>query len=47
MKMSDIYNELDSNRRQHYSAVLRHLLDEFNLGARGDRGAHRREVRMR
>ncbi|MBL8971266.1 MAG: NUDIX domain-containing protein [Myxococcales bacterium] len=35
MKMSDIYNELDSNRRQHYSAVLRHLLDEFNLGRGG------------
>ncbi|MBK7829409.1 NUDIX hydrolase [Nannocystis sp.] len=31
MKMSEIYNELDSNRRQHYSAVLRHLLGEFNL----------------
>ncbi len=31
MKMSEIYNELDSNRRQHYSAVLRHLLAEFNL----------------
>jgi 8-oxo-dGTP diphosphatase len=31
MKMSEIYNELDSNRRQHYSAVLRQLLAEFNL----------------
>lgn len=33
-KMSEIYNELDSNKRQHYSAVLRHLLTEFSL----DRG---------
>ena len=33
--MSEIYNELDSNRRQHYSAVLRHLLDEFNLTPSG------------
>lgn len=35
IKMSEIYNELDSNRRQHYSAVLRHLLDEFNLTPSG------------
>ncbi|HRI50487.1 MAG TPA: NUDIX hydrolase [Pseudomonadota bacterium] len=34
MKMSGIYNELDSNKRQHYSSVLRHLLSEFSL----DRG---------
>lgn len=31
VRMSEIYNELDSNKRQHYSAVLRHLLEEFNL----------------
>jgi 8-oxo-dGTP diphosphatase len=31
MKMSGIYNELDSNKRQHYSSVLRHLLSEFSL----------------
>ncbi len=35
MKMSEIYNELDSNKRQHYSAVLRHLLSEFNLTPTG------------
>lgn len=35
MKMSQIYNELDSNKRQHYSAVLRHLLGEFNLEPTG------------
>ena len=35
MKMSEIYNELDSNRRQHYSAVLGHLLQEFALTRTG------------
>lgn len=35
MKMSEIYNELDSNRRQHYSAVLAHLLHEFALTRTG------------
>lgn len=34
-KMSEIYNELDSNKRQHYSAVLRHLLSEFCLERSG------------
>lgn len=35
MKMSEIYNELDSNKRHHYSAVLGHLLQEFSLGRAG------------
>lgn len=35
MKMSEIYNELDSNKRQHHSAVLRHVLQEFNLTPTG------------
>lgn len=35
MQMSEIYNELDSNKRQHYSAVLDHLLREFNLTRAG------------
>lgn len=35
MKMSAIYNELDSNRRQHYAAVLGHLLGEFALTRAG------------
>jgi 8-oxo-dGTP diphosphatase len=30
-KMSIIYNELDYNRREHYTAVLNHLLTIFNL----------------
>ncbi|HUX99733.1 MAG TPA: NUDIX hydrolase [Candidatus Deferrimicrobium sp.] len=30
-KMSLIYNELDSNKRQHYTRVLTHLIEEFNL----------------
>ena len=29
--LSIIYNELDYNRRQHYTSVLKHLLDEFEL----------------
>lgn len=29
--LSIIYNELDYNRRQHYSSVLKHLLSEFEL----------------
>jgi hypothetical protein len=33
--MSVVYNELDYNRRQHYTAVLKHLIEEFNLGAGG------------
>ncbi len=37
-KMSEIYNELDSNKRQHYSAVLRHLLGEFSLDRSGIMG---------
>ncbi|MBA7698931.1 GDP-mannose mannosyl hydrolase [subsurface metagenome] len=28
-KLSLIYNELDYNRRQHYTSVLKHLLNEF------------------
>ena len=30
-RMSLIYNELDFNRRQHYTSVLTHLIDQFNL----------------
>lgn len=29
--LSNIYNELDSNRRQHYTSVLKHLLIEFEI----------------
>ncbi len=29
--LSAIYDELDYNRRQHYTAVLTHLIKEFNL----------------
>ena len=30
-KLSSIYNELDYNRRQHYTSVLNHLINEFTL----------------
>ncbi|MHA1933002.1 MAG: NUDIX domain-containing protein [Promethearchaeota archaeon] len=30
-KLSLIYNELDYNRRQHYTSVLKHLLSEFEI----------------
>jgi len=30
-KLSMIYNELDYNRRQHYTSVLKHLLKEFEI----------------
>ena len=30
-KLSSIYNELDYNRRQHYTSVLNHLINEFGL----------------
>ena len=30
-KLSIIYNELDYNRRQHYTSVLKHLLGEFEI----------------
>ena len=30
--LSAIYNELDYNRRQHYTSVLKHLLAEFEIG---------------
>lgn len=29
--LSTIYNELDYNRRQHYTSVLKHLISEFDL----------------
>ncbi len=29
--LSKIYNELDYNRRQHYTKVLKHLVDKFDL----------------
>jgi 8-oxo-dGTP diphosphatase len=29
--LSSIYNELDYNRRQHYTSVLKHLLKEFEI----------------
>ncbi|MCP4762539.1 MAG: hypothetical protein GY870_12230, partial [archaeon] len=29
--LSTIYNELDYNRRQHYTSVLKHLISEFGL----------------
>ncbi|HEC38855.1 MAG TPA: hypothetical protein ENI29_11515, partial [bacterium] len=31
-KLSVIYNELNYNRRQHYTSVLKHLLGEFEIG---------------
>ncbi|MFX1236441.1 MAG: NUDIX domain-containing protein [Promethearchaeota archaeon] len=30
-QLSAIYNELDYNRRQHYTSVLEHLINEFGL----------------
>ncbi|MHA1830794.1 MAG: NUDIX domain-containing protein [Candidatus Helarchaeota archaeon] len=30
-QMSSFYNELNYNRRQHFTKVLKHLIDEFNL----------------
>jgi 8-oxo-dGTP diphosphatase len=30
-RLSLIYNELDYNRRQHYTSVLKHLINEFEL----------------
>ncbi|MFX0069577.1 MAG: NUDIX domain-containing protein [Candidatus Hermodarchaeota archaeon] len=30
-QLSIIYNELDYNRREHYTSVLRHLISEFDL----------------
>ena len=30
-KLSLVYNELDYNRRQHYTGVLKHLLNEFEI----------------
>ena len=30
-ELSVIHNELDYNRRQHYTSVLEHLMNEFNL----------------
>jgi len=30
-KLSTIYNELDYNRRQHYTSVLIHLINEFEI----------------
>lgn len=35
MQMSEIYAEVDRNHRQHYTAVLTHLLGEFALGPGG------------
>ncbi len=32
-KLSLIYNELDWNRRQHYTSVLKHLISNYNLDA--------------
>ncbi|MBY8987898.1 MAG: NUDIX hydrolase [Candidatus Lokiarchaeota archaeon] len=29
--LSKVYNELDNNRRQHYTSVLKHLLIEFEI----------------
>ncbi len=29
--LSKVYNELDNNRRQHYTSVLKHLLNEFEI----------------
>jgi len=31
--LSAIYNELDYNRRQHYTSVLKHLLNEFEVSS--------------
>ncbi|MHA2181040.1 MAG: NUDIX domain-containing protein [Promethearchaeota archaeon] len=36
-KLSLIYNELDYNRRQHYTSVLKHLLNEFEIDRIVDR----------
>lgn len=30
-KLSLVYNELDYNRRQHYTSLLKHLLNEFEI----------------
>jgi len=30
-KLSIVYNELDYNRRQHYTSVLKHLLNKFEI----------------
>ena len=35
--LSAIYDELDYNRRQHYTAVLTHLINEFQLDRRIER----------
>ena len=32
-QLSIIYNELDYNRRQHYTSVLKHLINEFDLNS--------------
>jgi 8-oxo-dGTP diphosphatase len=29
--LSKVYNELDNNRRQHYTKVLKHLLNEYEI----------------
>lgn len=42
--LSVIYDELDRNRRQHYTAVLNHLIREFQLDRINDRIANKFEV---
>ena len=43
-QMSSIYNELDYNRRQHYTSVLVHLINEFHLNRILDRISNKFEV---
>ncbi len=43
-QMSLIYNELDYNRRQHYTSVLTHLIQQFNLNRILDRVSNKFDV---
>lgn len=43
-EMSSIYNELDYNRRQHYTSVLVHLIEEFNINTTLNRINHKYDV---
>ncbi|MDD1779115.1 MAG: NUDIX hydrolase [Candidatus Helarchaeota archaeon] len=43
-EMSSIYNELDYNRRQHYTSVLIHLIEEFNIDTTLNRLNHKYDV---
>lgn len=43
-EISSIYNELDYNRRQHYTSVLVHLIEEFNINTTLIRINHKYDV---